>query len=147
MARYHLKINKKKAKTLVCSKREEAKTNIKLGKHKLEEVKEFSYLGSRITSDGRNKKEIVSRIAQAKRAFYKKKNLLTAENTSIEVRKQFIRCYVWSMFLYGSEAWTLTAAEKSRVEAFEMWCYRRMMKIKWIDRVSNEEVLRKWEKI
>ena len=47
------------------------------------------------------------------------------------------------MFLYGSEAWTLTAAEKSRVEAFEMWCYRRMMKIKWIDRISNEEVLRR----
>ena len=47
------------------------------------------------------------------------------------------------MLLYGSEAWTMTAAEKSRVEAFEMWCYRRMMRIKWIDRVSNEEVLRR----
>ena len=64
MARYHLKINQKKTKILVCSKREEAKTNIKLGKHKLEEVKEFSYLGSRISSDGRSKKEIVSRIAR-----------------------------------------------------------------------------------
>ena len=39
----------------------------------------------------------------------------------------------------------MTAAEKSRVEAFEMWCYRRMMEIKWIDRVSNEEVLRRVE--
>ena len=47
------------------------------------------------------------------------------------------------MFLYGSEAWTLTATEKARVEAFEMWCYRRMMKIKWIERVSNQEVLRR----
>ena len=47
------------------------------------------------------------------------------------------------MFLYGSEAWMLTAAEKSRMEAFEMWCYRRMMKIKWIDRVSNEKVQRR----
>ena len=72
MARYQLKINKKKTKILVCSKREEARTNIKLGKQKLEEVKEFCYLGSRITNDGRSKKEIVSRIAQAKRAFYKK---------------------------------------------------------------------------
>ena len=42
-----------------------------------------------------------------------KKNLLTAENTSLKVRKQFIRCYIWSLFLYGSETWTLTAAEKS----------------------------------
>ena len=83
MARCPLKINKKKTKILVCSKRGEAKTNINLGKQKLEEVEEFSYLGSRITNDGRSKKEIVSSIAQAKRAFYKKKNLLTAENTSI----------------------------------------------------------------
>ena len=83
---------------------------------------ELFYLGSRITNDGRSKKEIVSRIAQVKRAFYKKKNLLTAENKSIEVRKQFIRCYIWSMFCYGSEAWTFIAPEKSRVEAFVMWC-------------------------
>ena len=62
----------------------------------------------------------------------------------MEVRKQFIRTYIWSMLLYGSEAWTMTAAEKARIEAFEMWCYRRMMRIKWIDRVSNEEVLKKW---
>ena len=84
------------------------------------------------------KQERNSRIAQGKRASYKKKNLLTAGNTSIEVRKQFIRFYIWSMFLFGSEAWTLTATEKARVEAFEMWCYRRMMKIKWIGRESNE---------
>ena len=140
MARYHLKINKKKTKILVCSKREEAKTNIKLGKHKLEEVKEFSYLGSRITSDGRSKKEIVSRIAQAKRVFYKK-NFLTPENTSIEVRKQFIRCYIWCMFLYQNKEGRKKAAENSRVEKFEIYCYRRMMKIKWFARLSNEEVI------
>ena len=85
-------------------------------------MKEFCYLGSRVTSDGRSKKEIIKRKAQAKRTFYMKKNLLTAENTSIEVRKQFIRSYIRSMFLYASEAWTLTAAEKSRLDAFEMWC-------------------------
>ena len=105
---------------LVCSRKEEKRTNIKLGKENLEEVKEFCYVGSRVTSDGRSKKEIVSRIAQAKWSFHMKKNLLTAENTSREVRKQFIRCYIRSMFLYGRETWTFTGAEKSRVEAFEM---------------------------
>ena len=70
MVRYQLKINKKKTKILVCSKREEARTNINQGKQKLVEVKAFSYLGSRITNHGRSKKEIVSRIAQAMRAFY-----------------------------------------------------------------------------
>ena len=93
MARYKLKINEKKTKILVCCRKEEKMTNIILGNQSLGEVKEFCYLGSRVTSDGRSKKEIVSRIAQAK------KNLLTAENTSIEVRKQFIRCYICSVFL------------------------------------------------
>ena len=66
MGKYQLKINTKKTKILVCSRREEVKTNIKIGKQKLVEVDEFCYLGSRITSDGRSKKEIISRIAQAK---------------------------------------------------------------------------------
>ena len=107
------------------------------------EVHEFCHLGSRITDDGRSKKEIISRIAQVKRGFHQKRDLLTARNLNMEVRKQFIRTYIWSMLLYGSETWIMTVAEKARIEAFETWYYRRMMKIKWIDRVSNEEVLRK----
>jgi hypothetical protein len=47
------------------------------------------------------------------------------------------------MLLYGSEAWTITAAEQKRPEAMEMWCYRRMLKIKWTERITNEEVLRR----
>jgi hypothetical protein len=46
------------------------------------------------------------------------------------------------MLLYGSEAWTITAAEQKRLEAMETWCYRRMLKIKWTERITNEEVLR-----
>jgi hypothetical protein len=49
------------------------------------------------------------------------------------------------VLLYGSETWTLGEAEKKRIVAFEMWCYRRMLKIPWVDRVTNEEVLRKIE--
>jgi hypothetical protein len=65
------------------------------------------------------------------------------ENYSLEVRKHFIKTYIWSMLLYGSEAWTMTAAEQKRLEAMEMWCYRRMMKIKWTDRITNVEVVRR----
>ena len=50
--------------------------------------------------------------------------------------------YVWSVALYGSETWTIGVSEKKRLEAFEMWCYRRMLKIRWVDKVTNEEVLR-----
>jgi len=52
-----------------------------------------------------------------------------------------IKCYIWSMALYGAETWTLRAADQKHVESFEMWCWRRMEKISWTDHVRNEEVL------
>ena len=52
-----------------------------------------------------------------------------------------MKCYVWSMALYGAETWTLRATDQKRLERFEMWCWRRMEKISWADHVRNEEVL------
>ena len=52
-----------------------------------------------------------------------------------------MKCYVWSMALYGAETWTLRATDQKRLENFEMWCWRRIKKINWTDRVRNEEVL------
>ena len=52
-----------------------------------------------------------------------------------------MKCYVWSMALYGAETWTLRATDQKRLEGFEMWCWRRMEKISWTDHVRNEEVL------
>ena len=58
---------------------------------------------------------------------------------NIEARDCFID--IWSMALYGAETWTLRAADQKYLESFEMWCWRRMEKISWTDRVRNEEVL------
>ena len=52
-----------------------------------------------------------------------------------------MKCYVWSMALYGAESWTLRATDQKRLESFEMWCWRKMEKISWTDHVRNEEVL------
>jgi hypothetical protein len=54
-----------------------------------------------------------------------------------------MKTYIWSMLFYGCEAWTITASEQKRLEAMEMWCYRRMVKIMWTGRVTNQEVLRR----
>ena len=76
----------------------------------------------------------------AKAAFNKKKNLLTSK-LDLNLRKKLVKCYVWSMALYGAETWTLRATDQKRLESFEMWCWRSMQKISWTDRVRNEEVL------
>ena len=52
-----------------------------------------------------------------------------------------IKCYVWSIVLYGAETWTLRAVDQKHLESFEMWCWWRMEKISWTDHVRNEDVL------
>jgi hypothetical protein len=50
-----------------------------------------------------------------------------------------VKCYVWSIALYGADTWTLLAVEQKHLESFEMWCWRRMEKISWTDYVRNEK--------
>ena len=52
-----------------------------------------------------------------------------------------MKCYIWSIALYGAESWTLRAVDQKQMESFEVWCWRRMEKISWADHVRNEEVL------
>ena len=84
--------------------------------------------------------EIKSRIAMAKAAFNKKKTLFTSK-LDLNLMKKLVKCYIWSMALYGAETWTLRAADQKYLESFEMWCWRRMEKISWTDHVRNEDVL------
>jgi len=83
---------------------------------------------------------IKSRIAMAKAAFSKKKTLFTRK-LDLNLRKKLIKCYIWSMALYGAETWTLRAADQKYLESFEMWCWRRLEKISWTDHVRNDVVL------
>ena len=76
----------------------------------------------------------------AKAAFNKKKNLFTSK-LDLCLRKKLVKCYVWSMALYGAETWTLRATDQKRLESFEIWCWRRMEKISWTEHVRNEKVL------
>ena len=85
-------------------------------------MKCFKYLGSMLTDDGRCTCEIKSRIAMAKAAVNKKKkkNLFTSK-LDLNLGKKLVKCYVWSMALYGAETWTLRATDQKSLESFEMW--------------------------
>jgi hypothetical protein len=59
----------------------------------------------------------------------------------LELRKKLVKCYVWSIALYGAETWTLRAVDQKHLGSFEMWCWKRMEKISWTAHVRNKEVL------
>jgi hypothetical protein len=75
----------------------------------------------------------------AKAAFNQNRTLFTS-TLDLELRKKLVKCYIWSIGLYGAETWTLRAVDRKHLESFEMWCWRRIEKINWTDHVRNEEV-------
>jgi hypothetical protein len=140
--KYNMKMNSKKTKTMVMSKKEIKPTiHIYIDETCTEQVQQFIYLGQRFTNDARCDAEIARRIEIARSAFRKMNSILTTRRNSIETRKRLLKCYVWSTLLYGAETWTISQKMNKRLEAFEMWSYRRMLRISWTKKVSNKEVL------
>ena len=128
-----------KTKVMIIS-RQPSPVKIMINRKQLENVESFKYLGSILTNDGRCTCEIKCSIAMAKAAFNKKRTPFTS-TLDLELRKKLVKCYVWSIALYGAETWTLRAMDQKHLESFEMWCWRRMEKISWTDRVRKEDVL------
>ena len=103
-------------------------------------MQDYKYLGTNIANNGKCFKEARLRIALAKKAFWKYKELLKS-NISMSVKKMMIRNYIWSVVSYGSEAWTINKDIGNKINSFELWVYRRILKVNWKNRVSNKGVL------
>jgi hypothetical protein len=74
------------------------------------------------------------------KAAFNKKTVFTSK-LDLELRKKLVKWYIWSIALYGVETWTLRKLSQMYLESFVMWCWRRMEKISWTDRIYNEAVL------
>ena len=135
-------LNNAKSFTMVFSKSEVGHTcKITVHGNTIEQVNRFVYLGSLFTSDGRCEQDVQQRIAIAKSAFTSLEKVLKNRNINIQLRCRFLKCYVWSTLLYGSEAWTLSSKMLNKLEATEMWFLRRMQRISYTEHVTNVEVL------
>ena len=139
---YGMAINAKKTMVMVIGAKAETKCNITIDGLALEQVKRYKYLGSWITEDVRCDTEVTTRIAMAKTAFWQNKEIMR-RNVRHETKLKILNCYVFSVLNYGCESWTWTKALERKINAFEMWCYRRMLKISWMERISNKEVLQR----
>ena len=95
------------------------------------------------TEHGKCDKEIKRRIGIARAAFESMAKILTSRSISIELRSRIAKCYIWATLLCGAETWTLAKVTSDKLEAFEMWLYRRMLRISWKKRTTNGDVLHK----
>ena len=125
---------------MVVSKKESLVITIFAEQIRLEQVKEFKYLGSWITENGDCLTEIKRRIGVAKSFFWKHKESLK-HNISMKLKKMILNTYIFSVVSYGCESWTYNSAIVKQLNSSEMSCYRRILKIKWTDMVSNKDVL------
>ncbi|XP_064099372.1 uncharacterized protein LOC135210398 [Macrobrachium nipponense] len=137
-----LSINIKKTEVMIINMDEiPPRIDIKIDAETLKQIHIYNYLGCTVGSDGKFEKEIKKRISMAKDAFGKIKKLVTNSKISMNLRRRFVECFVWSVLLYGCETLTLRKAEEERLQAAEMWFWRRMLKISWTERKTSEEVL------
>ena len=107
-----------------------------------EQPENMNRLCGLIINDARRTREIKSTIAMAKAAFNRKTTLFTSK-FYFSLRKKLAQCYIWNIASRGAGTWTLLKVDQKCVGSFEMWCWRRMEKISWTDRVRNEEVLQR----
>ena len=111
---------------VVSKKPNSPKINIAIDGEQIEQVASYMYLGSLITEDGRSEKEIKRRIMIARSTFTYMRTLLSCRGINLKTRLRAIKCYIWPTLFYGAETWTTTKSLLSRLDAFEMWVYRRV---------------------
>ena len=142
--KYGMKINTSKTKVMVLGKNVmDKKLIVEIDNAKLDQVQQFKYLGAVIQNDGRDETEIRCRIAAARSAFQNMEKVLRDRKMNIHLRLRILNCYVWSILRYSSETWTMTKATERRINAFELWCYRKMHRVAWTEKKKNIEILQK----
>ena len=107
----------------------------------VERVTDFNFLGSFITEEGESRTEIDRRIGIGRSAVGKLQVVWRDSSITRNTKLRILRSLVFSITTYGSEIWTLRERERNRVDAFEMWAYRRFFGMSWSDRITNVEVL------
>ena len=110
---------------------------------KLETVAYFIFLGSKITEDGDCSHEIKSHLLLGRKAIPNLDSILKSRDITLPTKVHIVKAMVFPMVMYGSESWTVKKAEHQRIDAFELWCWRRLLRVPLTARRSNQSILKK----
>ena len=108
----------------------------------METVTDFIFLGSKTTGDGDCSHEIKRRLLLGRKATTNLDRVLESRNITFLTKVRVVKAMVFPVVMYGCESWTIKKAEHWRTDAFELWCWRRPLRVPWIARRSNLSILK-----
>ena len=106
-----------------------------------ETVADFIFLSSKITADGDCSHEIKRRLLLGRKAVTNVDKILKSRDITLPTKVHLVKAMVFPVVLYRCESWTIKKAEHRRIDAFELWCWRRLLRVPWTARRSNLSVL------
>ena len=108
----------------------------------METVTDFISLGSKITADGDCSHEIKRHLLLGRKAMTNLDSILKSRNIILPRKICLVRAMVFPVVMYGCESWTTKRTEHQRIDAFELWCWRRLLRVPWTARRSNQSILK-----
>ena len=108
----------------------------------MERVRDFTFLGSKITADGDCSHEIKRCLLLGRKVMTNLDSILKSRDITLLTKVLLVKAMVFPVVVYGCESWTIKKAERWRIDAFELWCLRRLLRIPWTARRSNQSILK-----
>ena len=108
----------------------------------METVRHFIFLGSRITADGDCSSEIKRRLLFGRKTKTNLDSILKSRDITLPIKVCLVKAIVFSVVMYGCECWTIKKAECRRIDGFELWCWRKLLRVPWTARRSNQSILK-----
>ena len=113
-------------------------TSWQIGGETLETVADFIFWGSKITARGDCSHEIKGRLLLGRTVMANLDSILKSRNITLLTKVRLVKAVVFLVVMYGCERWTVKKAEYRRIDAFELWCWRRLLRVPWTARRSNQ---------
>ena len=108
----------------------------------METVTDFIFLGSKITTGGDWSHEIKRRLLLGKKAMTNPDTILKSRDITLLTKVHLVKAMIFPVVMYGCESWTVKKAEHQRLDNFELWCWRRLLRVPWTARRSNQSILK-----
>jgi len=108
----------------------------------VETVFDFIFLGSKITADGDCNHEIKRRLLLGRKVMTNLDSILKSRDITLPTKVRLVKGMVFPVVMYGCESWTVKKAECQGIDAFELWCWRRLLRVPWTARRSNQSILK-----